>query len=103
MKNENAVYRTFFYQNPSPSFVYELDTFKILDVNKAALQLYGYTSQEFLTLTLKDITINDEITELLDIHSNIQNREENFFLGKFRHQAKSGELLNMEINGYILK
>ena len=48
MKNEIEGYRSLFYQNPSPSFVYEIETFKIVDVNKATLQLYGYTVEEFL-------------------------------------------------------
>ena len=100
MKNEIAGYRSLFYQNPSPSFVYEIETFKIVDVNKAALKLYGYTAEEFLSLTLKDFTVKEEVTELSYIHQNIQNRDENFFLGKFTHQTKSGKLLNMEISGY---
>jgi len=100
MKNEIAGYRSLFYQNPSASFVYEIDTFKIIDVNKAAQHLYGYKTEEFLSFTVKDLIIKEEIPQLLDMHQNIQNRDENFYLGRFTHKLNSGELLNMEISGY---
>ena len=43
-----------FYNNPLPNWVYDIATFGILDVNQAAMDLYGYDRKEFLALSLMD-------------------------------------------------
>ncbi len=58
--NDNLVagearYREMFEANPQPMWVYALGTLKILAVNEAAVQSYGYTQAEFLALMLDDL------------------------------------------------
>jgi PAS domain S-box-containing protein len=48
-------YRALFQANPQPMWVHDCDTFRFLAVNDAALQLYGYSRDEFLRLSLSDI------------------------------------------------
>lgn len=93
-------YSTLFYHNPFPTWVYEISTFKILDVNQAAIDHYGYSRDEFLSMTLKELRPPGEIPKLVHAHSDIQSKEGNIYFGVFTHQKKSGDLIRMEINGH---
>jgi PAS domain S-box-containing protein len=55
LANSESRYRYLFMNNPLPMFVYDQSTLKFLDVNESALDFYGYTREEFLTLTLEKI------------------------------------------------
>jgi PAS domain-containing protein len=48
-------YRTLFYKSPLPTWLYDIDSLCLIDVNEAAVQHYGYTRGEFLSMTIKDI------------------------------------------------
>lgn len=102
MNESTSAYSSLFHLSPLPTWVYERDTFKILDVNKAALACYGYTRTELLCLTILDLCPKDEQSRVLDAHKGLLNDEENLFLGTFSHQTKYGELLPMQINGHTI-
>lgn len=51
----NYEYRIMFQNNPTPLWIFEPATLKIIEANQAALNLHGYTHREFLQLTLLDI------------------------------------------------
>ena len=48
-------YRLLFNSSPLPTWVYDNETLQILTVNQAALEKYGYTEEEFLALTVRDL------------------------------------------------
>jgi PAS domain S-box-containing protein len=48
-------YRSFFEANPLPCFVFDSHNLAILAVNTAAVQFYGYTRDEFASLSLGDV------------------------------------------------
>ncbi len=98
--NNQQNYSSFFYFNPLPSWVYDLETFQILDVNQAAIDHYGYPREEFLGLTLKELRPKGEIPKLVAAHIEIDKKAGNIFFGIFTHQKKNGELIRMEINGH---
>ncbi len=50
-----ARYREMFEANPQPMWVYAVRTLKILAVNEAAVQSYGYSRGEFLSLSIEDL------------------------------------------------
>ena len=50
---------------PLPMWVYDAATLRFLAVNSAALRQYGYTREEFLAMTLKDIRPDEEVDRLL--------------------------------------
>ena len=50
-----ARYRLLFAASPRPLWVADVATLGILAVNEAALQQYGYDTDEFLALTLRDL------------------------------------------------
>lgn len=58
--------------NPIPMWIIELSNFTILDVNKAAIDHYGYSLEEFIGKSVIDLRPADEIDKfknLSRIHS----------------------------------
>ncbi|GGD92663.1 PAS domain S-box protein [Planktosalinus lacus] len=93
-------YSTLFYYSPLPKWVYDVKTYQILDVNQAAIDLYGYSKDEFLALTIKDLRPKEYIPKVLAAHEKIDITEGNINFGVFTHQKKNGALIRMEINGH---
>ncbi|HEX2833950.1 MAG TPA: ATP-binding protein [Thermoanaerobaculia bacterium] len=90
-------YRSLFDSSPHPMWVYDVETLTFLAVNMAALRQYGYSSDEFLAMTLKDIRPPDEVPGLLRF---IAENPENAIpegQGIFRHRRKDGSEIDVEI------
>lgn len=96
-------YSGLFYQSKDPSWIYDFKNFQIFEVNRAALDLYGFSKDEFLLLTPKDLTPEKEIPAFLKAHGLLAETEGNIYFGVFTHQIKNGEQLRLEIDGYKLK
>ncbi|HRP03053.1 MAG TPA: PAS domain-containing sensor histidine kinase [Candidatus Kapabacteria bacterium] len=87
-----------FKYNPIPMWIYDLNTLSFLDVNQAAINLYGYSLEEFLLLTIKDIRPPNDIDRLLDdikTNSGVISKA-----NKWRHIKKNGELIYVEIKSH---
>jgi len=100
MMSKDHLNSNLFNLNPLPSWIYNYQTFQILDVNIAAIEHYGYSKEEFLKLTIKDIRPSHEIEKLIKAHATIKDQNGNISFGVFTHQKKNGELIQMEINGH---
>jgi PAS domain S-box-containing protein len=48
-------YQLLFERNPQPMWVYDIESLMFLAVNLAAVEQYGYSRNEFLLMTLRDI------------------------------------------------
>ncbi len=102
MMSQELVNSNLFNLNPLPSWIYDYQTLQILDVNIAAIEHYGYSREEFLKLTIKDIRPSQEIENLINALATIKNQNGNIYFGIFTHQKKNGSLIQMEINGHKL-
>lgn len=89
-----------FNLNPLPSWIYNYQTFQILDVNIAAIEHYGYSKEEFLMLTIKDIRPPHEMDKLIKAHATIKDQNGNISFGVFTHLKKDGTPIQVEINGH---
>jgi PAS domain S-box-containing protein len=54
-RHSEQAHRAFFESSPIPTFLFELESSRVLAANPAALALYGYSHEEFLQLTLDDL------------------------------------------------
>ena len=93
-------YRELFEANPHPMWVYDLETLAFLAVNDAAIEKYGYTKDEFLGLTIKDIRPAKEVPALLDSIGHVEGRSRT--TGPWRHQLRSGREILVEITSHPL-
>ncbi len=84
--------------SPHPMWVFDADTLRFLDVNTAALAIYGYSRAEFLGLTLYDIRPAAD-RPLLSAHLQkpVALNPAEGLRRIWRHQKKSGALLWMEV------
>ena len=82
-------------------WVYDLETLSFLAVNEAAVRRYGYSSEEFLNMTIKDIRPPEDVPALLDNVSTADSPELNES-GVWRHQKKDGTIIDVEITSYPL-
>ncbi|HZV99352.1 MAG TPA: PAS domain S-box protein [Methylophilaceae bacterium] len=96
-----ALYRQMFDANPHPMWVYDLDTLQFLAVNDAAISHYGWSREEFLSMTIADIRPHGEVLRLRQnvpvlIHSGLR------FSGEWLHRKKDGTEINVEITSHPL-
>ena len=94
-KSEQS-YRYLFDNNPQPMFLFDVKTWKFLKVNFAAIQLYGYTNDEFMQMTLKDVRLPEDVDSLVDTLKNA-NSDYNF-IEAVRHIKKSKEVIYVDIH-----
>ena len=83
-------------KNPEPVFVYEKENLKFLEVNDAAIKLYGYSREEFLQMDLTDLYAPEDIQTLLDSFGD--EASEARFSKPFRHRKKDGSNVLVEIS-----
>ncbi len=102
LEESNANYKLLFEFSPIPMWVYDLETLSFVMVNKAAMGKYGYTLDEFLSMTIKDIRPTSEIPKLIDVVNDSRKRNSFEFSGQFIHQKKSGEVFEVEITSTIV-
>lgn len=92
-------YRSVFNLSPLPKMIYRRDTLRFLDVNELAIKNYGFTREEFLSMTPLDIHPEDKKEAFLKFN------EEEIDFGKVAnyginiHQKKNGSIMYVEITG----
>src|SRR5256885_7593410 len=61
LKKSKEQYRFLFDENPLPMWIFDLENFKFLAFNTAAVRHYGFTSTEFRALTARDLYAPEEL------------------------------------------
>lgn len=96
LKQSEEKYRNLFYSSPTPTWIYDPDTFFFLDVNAAASRHYGYSREEFLAMTIYDIRPEKDRERVREV-VNLNRHTQNYFEGIFEHYKKNGELIQVNI------
>jgi PAS domain S-box-containing protein len=94
-------YRLLFEKNPQPMWIYDSETIVFLAVNEAAIQHYGYTRAEFLSMTIRDIRPPEDVALLNQVVSIL--RPELSYAGHWRHLKKDGTLIDVEIISHEIR
>lgn len=93
-------YRLLFESNPHPMWVYDLETLEFLTVNEAAIHRYGYSRDEFMGMTIKDIRPPEDIPDLLENISKVTEGLDD--AGIWRHKKKDGSIIYVEIVSHTI-
>ena len=98
---DETAFSALFQAHPVPMWVYDLDTLRFMAVNAAAIQHYGYTEQEFLSMTIRDIRPTDE---RLRLDANLRQPAVPTIekSGVWRHITKDGSIIHVEISSHPL-
>lgn len=98
-KKAEEKFRLLFNHSPLPAWVYEAGSLRFLEVNAAAVRTYGYSREEFLQLTGRDIRLpaqvgvfEEEVAGIL--HSGQEYRTRTV------HLRKDGEAIAVAITAY---
>ncbi len=100
LRQSEERYRLIFDSNPKPMLVFDHQTLAILEVNKAAVQHYGYCAEEFQGLTLRDIRPPEDVPAMIEyLHRIVGEGPHNQvrYAGVWRHRKKDGAIMDVEI------
>jgi PAS domain S-box-containing protein len=89
-------YEKMFLSHPQPMWIYEIASLKFRAVNDAAIRQYGYTREEFLSLSLKDIRPPEEVPLLQEYMKSYTQGVDR--VGLWSHRKKNGEIIIAEIS-----
>jgi len=90
-------YSELFQLSPLPKWVFDLETLRFLDVNNAAIQHYGYSREEFLNMTIKDVRPIDKVPQLLEVLDAHPSQSQFIVPGIVTHQKRDGTLMLIEV------
>jgi PAS domain S-box-containing protein len=101
LRQSEASYRRLFEVNPHPMWVYDLESLRFLAVNEAAVRRYGYSREEFLARTIRDLRPAEDVPALLtNVASLSRGRDE---ADVRRHRLKDGSIIDVEVTSHTLE
>jgi PAS domain S-box-containing protein len=93
-------YRRLFESNPNPMWVFDDETLRFLAVNGAAIRQYGYSRQEFLSMTIRDIRPSEDVPALL---IDMDRGDEVLSPMIWRHLRKDGRIIYVETASELIR
>jgi diguanylate cyclase (GGDEF)-like protein/PAS domain S-box-containing protein len=100
LAESEARYRALFDANPMPMWVHDSETLRFLAVNGAAARGYGYSRDEFLAMTIRDILPPADLARLdQDLASPEEGMQRS---ADWRHRTRDGRTLEVEITAHAL-
>ena len=100
LEESESQYRNLFTDNPQPMWILELRSCRFLAANQAALRLYGFTAEEFMTLTGRDLLLPAAAAGFLrDVCQPCRGAQSR---GIWQHCKKDGTLIDVEITAIDL-
>jgi two-component system, cell cycle sensor histidine kinase and response regulator CckA len=98
LRESEARYRLLFESTPNPMWVFDQQTLAFLEVNPSAIAHYGYSKEEFLTMTIADIRPPEDIPALKQTNLGLIPGQP--YQGIWQHLKKDGTLIDVEITAY---
>jgi PAS domain S-box-containing protein len=99
LEDSERRYRTLFDIHPLAMWVVDANTLAFLAVNGAAIRLYGYSKDEFLTLTADQIRPEEDVDDLRRAFADWSN---NYSQRVWRHRKKSGDIIPVKVTSFNL-
>ena len=98
INNSEKRYSDLFNLSPQPMWLYDTETLHFRQVNKAAVNHYGYTEAEFLSMTIMDIKAKDQIFKTQEAVTKRENQDAaTIFSGSYKHLTKKGDVISVEV------
>lgn len=101
LRDSKERYRTLFESNPSPMWVFDLETLSFLAVNAAAIRHYRYSREEFLAMTIKDIRPREDIPALIEALARTTGGLDE--TGQWQHRKKDGVSIEVESSSHQMR
>jgi PAS domain S-box-containing protein len=98
MRKNKGRYKVLFENNPHPTWVYDVETLRFLEVNKAAIKKYGYSQEEFLRMRILDIRPLEDIGPLMD---DLKKKRAEVQSTQRRYCCKDGRVVPVEVTSHL--
>ena len=92
LRRSEKQYRLLFQGNPHPMWVFDLEKLTILEVNEAAVLHYGFSREEFLGMTLRDLRASGR-----DPGGQLPAWDKSAQSLVWQHRRKDGSVMDMEV------
>ena len=100
LKRREASFRMLFENHPLPMWVWDRGTFRFLAVNDAAIAHYGYSREQFMTMTVFDMRPKEDWEIIREVACEpIGSRRPHRMR---RHFKADGTLINASMHGHTL-
>ena len=103
LRKSEEKYKLLFESSPLPKWIYDLDSYQILDVNQTAIDNYGYSREEFLAMTIKNLTPAEDKQGLFDAVYFARKHAQMISKGEHRHIKKDGQIIHVDIQRNIIQ
>lgn len=102
LNESEEYYRNMFHLNPLPMWVFDIETYQFLNVNEAAVKHYGYSKEEFLSMTIMDIRPQEEVPAI-EYAVNTTADKDKYYQSPVWHRKKNGTLIQVEVQSNIIR
>jgi two-component system cell cycle sensor histidine kinase/response regulator CckA len=99
LRASESSFRLLFAGNPHPMWVFDAEALRFLEVNDAAVTHYGYSRDEFLAKTIRDMHPSGEVAAAEEHILNLREGGGEAFRSPrvWKHCKKDGTLIDVEI------
>jgi two-component system cell cycle sensor histidine kinase/response regulator CckA len=95
LQRSEETYRRLFERHPAPMWLFDPNTLRFRAVNESAIEMYGYTREEFLALTIEQIRPEEDLDALREAVSDPERIRG--VPGVWRHRKKDGTLIDVHV------
>jgi PAS domain S-box-containing protein len=98
LRDSEERYRLLFESTPQPIWVYNEETLAFLAVNEAATLIYGYSRDDFMSMTINDLRPQENIPTLMI--KNAASPNELVLSSPWRHQTRDKKTIYVEMTSH---
>lgn len=95
-------YRYLFDNSPALILIWDLEELKLLEVNRQATELYGYSKEEFIGMPVFQYRPQEDYDSIKKFASQMLQGETPVMRRIWRHFKKNGELMYMDITSHFM-
>jgi PAS domain S-box-containing protein len=97
LEESEKKYSNLFQLSPQPMWILETNQFNFVQVNKAAIDHYGYSEDEFLRMNITNLIAEQSLgSNPMEAMRELQKKKETF-KGRFKQYKKNRELIEVDI------
>lgn len=94
-------FKAIFDYSSIPTAVYDTDTYEFIEVNKAALDQYGFEATEASTMRIIDLWPEELKEQTKQKFEQLKQNNDSYKI-QVQHQLKSGQVIDVEVNSHAL-
>lgn len=102
LKNSQEKYKVLFNHHPFPMFIYDIQTYMVIEVNDAAILNYGFSKEEFLNMKITDFLEDDDVKKFYNYY---KTKEDHFYprKGIWIQKKKNKDLFYAEVTANFIE